>query len=120
MIEIIPTGDNSRVLGLHIRGPIDETDISVVAEVMERKLKQTPGRLRIFAEIGGGLEISPKALLEDLRVSVKHFGDVEREAIVSDEGWLGPLAELGDLLPGIEVRHFTPAERDQALAWING
>lgn len=119
MIEMIPTGDDTRVLGLHISGPVEKADVTSVAEMMEQRLEQSEGRLRIYAEIEGDLELGPKALFEDLRVSMKHYRDVEREAIVADKGWLGTMAKLGDLLPGIEVRHFSWAERDEALKWIN-
>jgi hypothetical protein len=90
MIELIPTGLDDRVLGL-----------------------------RIYAEIQVLGRITPSALMEDLPLSMHHFRDVEREAVVADAGWLALLARVRDLIPDIEVRHFSWLEREGALKWIN-
>jgi hypothetical protein len=58
-------------------------------------------------------------LIEDLRLFLRHFRDVEREVIVADAAWLQLLASAGDLLPGVEIRRFSWLEKDQALQWIN-
>jgi hypothetical protein len=118
MIELIPTGPDERVLGMRISGPIERTDLDTVAAAFEEKLKRHR-RLRIYAEVRDMGGITPAALMEDLRLSLRHFRDVEREAFVVDAHWLALLARAGDLLPGIEVRQFSWLEKDEALAWIN-
>jgi hypothetical protein len=118
MIEIMSVGLDDRVLGLRVKGPIERTDVDAVAVAFERKL-QRHKPLRIYAEVDAIGSISPAALMEDLRLSLRHFRDVEREAIVSDESWLTLLARAGDLLPGIEVRSYPWSEKAQALEWIN-
>jgi len=118
MIELMPAGLDDRVLGLRISGPIEQTDLDAVAVAFDQKLERHP-RLRIYAEVQDLGKITPAALLEDLRLSMRHFRDVEREAIVADAGWLALLARAGDLFPGIEVRQFSWLEKDKALAWIN-
>lgn len=118
MIELIPDGLHDRVLGLRISGSIERPDLDAVGAVFEDKLGRHK-RLRIYAEVQDLGGISPAALMEDLRLSVRHFRDVEREAIVTEAGWLEVLARAGDLLPGIAVRHFSWLEKSQALEWIN-
>jgi hypothetical protein len=118
MIELIPTGPDERVLGMRISGPIERSDLDTVAAAFEDKLKHHR-RLRIYAEVRDMGGITPAALIEDLRLSLRHFRDVEREAIVVDADWLALLARAGDLLPGIEVRQFSWLDKDEALAWIN-
>jgi len=119
MIEPIPTNLNDRVLGLRINGPIEKADLDLVALAFEQKLQRYP-RLRIYAEVQEVGSISPAALLENLGLSLGHFHDVERQAIVADADWLALLAKAGDLLPGIEVRQFPWADKNKAIAWING
>ena len=76
------------------------------------------------------------AFIKDLRFSLQHMKDFEKEAmqrglegfphrrlhqeaIVSDKRWLEALAALGNtLFSGIEVKHFTPDEKDDALEWL--
>lgn len=118
MIELIPTGVDDRVLGICIRGGIDRADLDAVAAAFEDKLERH-SRVRIYAEVQDLGRLSPDALLQDLRLSLRHVRDVEREAIVTDAGWLDLLAKTGNLLPGIEVRAFAWPEKGEALAWIN-
>lgn len=118
MIELIPTGVDDRVVGIRIRGGIDRADLDAVAAAFEDKLERH-SRVRIYAEVQDLGRLSPDALLQDLRLSVRHFRDVEREAIVTDAVWLDLLAKAGNLLPGIEVRAFAWPEKGKALAWIN-
>jgi len=118
MIELIPNGFDDRVLGLRISGPIERADLDTIADEFGDKLERHK-RLRIYAEVRDMGGIRPSALIEDLRLSLRHFKDVEREAIVADADWLALLARAGDLLPGIEVRQFSWLEKDKALAWIN-
>ena len=118
MIELIPDGLDDRVLGLRISGSIGRPDLDAVAAAFEDKLGRHK-RLRIYAEVQDLGGISPAALLEDLRLSIRHFREVEREAIVTEAGWLEVLARAGDLLPGIQVRHFSWLDKSVALEWIN-
>jgi hypothetical protein len=119
MIEPIPTNLNDRVLGLRINGPIEKADLDLIAIAFEQKLQRYP-RLRIYAEVQEVGSISPAALLENLALLLGHFHDVERQAIVADADWSALLAKAGDLLPGIEVRQFAWADKNKAIAWING
>jgi hypothetical protein len=118
MIELIPTVLDDRVLGMRIRGGIDRADLDTVAAAFEDKLERH-ARVRIYAEVEEVGGLTPAALLEDLRLSLRHFRDVEREAIVTDSGWLDLPAKAGNLLPGIEVRAFSWLDKGEALAWIS-
>ncbi|NJO99018.1 MAG: STAS/SEC14 domain-containing protein [Pleurocapsa sp. CRU_1_2] len=41
--------------------------------------------------------------------------------MISDRKWLEGLAALGNtLFSGIEVKHFTPDQKDRALEWVIG
>lgn len=63
------------------------------------------------------------ALSVELQLLPKLFGLIskfDRCAVVAEEGWLRMTAELeGALFPGLEIRGFTPAEREQAEAWLS-
>ncbi|MEM7594364.1 MAG: STAS/SEC14 domain-containing protein [Cyanobacteria bacterium P01_A01_bin.83] len=116
-ITLIPH-KHDNIIGLDIDGWIDAEDIERIVQLIETKFK--PGeKLRIYAEVNNWSGISLKALLADLRFSLQHFPDFEKEAIVSDRRWLESLAALGNtLFSGIEVKHFKLEEKEQALSWI--
>ena len=118
MIEVIPTGLSDRTIGFRVAGRVDQDDMKSAAAAFESRLARH-ARLRVYVEIEDLKGMTPGALLEDLRMALGHFRDVEREAVVADAVWVGWLARAGNLLPGIEVRHFPRTERVQALAWID-
>ena len=107
-----------QIVGLEIDGSIDSEDIDRLAEMMEKRFSQGE-RLRIYAEVTNWSGMSLAAFIKDLRFSLKHLQDFEKEAIVSDSKWLEALAALGNtLFSGIEVKHFTLNEKDKALEWV--
>lgn len=116
-IQLIPHKSDN-IIGLNIDGWIEAEDIQKVAELIETKLNHEV-KLRVYAEVNNWSGMSLAAFMQDLKFSLKHLNDFEKEAIVSDRKWLEGLAALGNtLFPSIEVKHFSLEEKDQALAWI--
>ena len=117
-VKLIPHKPD-KIVGLDIDGRIEAEDIDRVVQSIENRLKQGK-KLRIYAEIKNWSGMSLEAFVKDLRFSLQHFKDFEKEAIVSDRHWLENLAAVGNtLFSGIEVKHFSFKERDEALEWIN-
>ena len=118
MINLISTNKDN-IVGFHIKGKIDTQDFHRVATVIEDLLK-TYDKLRIYAEVESIDGMTIPAFIKDLKFTLKHFHDFEKEAIVSNSSWLEKLAAFSDgLFPSIEVKHFSLEEKDQALEWIN-
>ena len=117
-VKLIPHKAD-RIIGLNINGSINSEDIDRLAKLMEKRFGRGE-KLRVYAEVTNWSGMSLAALVKDLRFSLQHLNDFEKEAIVSDNKWLEALAALGNtLFSGIEVKHFTFEEREQALKWIN-
>lgn len=106
------------IIGLDIDGWIDAEDLDRIIELVEPRLERGE-RLRIYAEVNNWSGMSAGAFMKDLKFSLKHLQDFDKEAIVSDRKWLEALAALGNtLFSGVEVKHFTPDEKDKALKWV--
>ncbi|MBE9045488.1 STAS/SEC14 domain-containing protein [Pleurocapsales cyanobacterium LEGE 10410] len=106
------------IIGLDIDGRIDAEDIDRIVKAVDKKLK-TEDKLRIYAEVNSWSGMSLRAFINDLKFSLQHLQNFEKEAIVSDRKWLETLAALGNtLFPSIEVKYFTFDERDKALEWV--
>ena len=117
-IKLIPHKPD-RIVGFKINGRIEAEDIDRVVQSIENRLKQGE-KLRIYAEIENWSGMSLEAFIKDIKFSLQHFNDFEKEAIVSDRRWLESLAAVGNtLFSGIEVKHFTFADIDKALEWIS-
>jgi hypothetical protein len=119
MIEVIPTGPDDRVLGLRINGAIERADVETAGAALKEKLTRHK-RVRIYTEIVDPSTVSPLAVIENLKVALRHFRDVERQAIVADAFWLDPFAGAADLIPGVRVRHFSWMDKGEALRWVKG
>ncbi len=118
MINLISTNQDN-VVGFSIKDKVDTEDLDRVATVIEDLLK-THDKLKIYAEVESIERITIPAFIQDIKFSLKHFNDFEKEAIVSNTFWLEKLAKFSDrLFPSIEVKHFSFAQKDQALEWIS-
>ena len=117
MIEFISmTEDN--VLGFRIVGKIDGTSVERLAEALDGKLKRLPF-VKVYIEVEKVEGISFAALVKELRLALRHVGEIEREAIVSHGDWMGTALHLaGKIFPGTTVKHFTFEEKPNALEWI--
>ncbi len=117
-IKLIPHKPDN-IIGINIDGKIEAEDINRVVELIEKQLKQGK-KLRMYAEVENWTGMSLEAFIKDVKFSLQHFKDFEKEAIVSDRQWLKNLATVGNsLFSSIEVKHFTFADRDKALEWIS-
>lgn len=117
VIQLFSTNAD-QVVAMTINGKIETADFAQIADAVEEVLK-TRKKVRLLVEIERLDGISLDALMEDLRFALRHSRDVERKAVVSDKRWHETLARLSNkLFPGIEIRHFSTDQRDQALEWV--
>lgn len=73
--------------------------------------------LEIVRDIGW---ISPGIWWEDLGWSFRHLKDIARVAVVTDKGWIGPLAKMMGAVMAAEIRVFDFTEIDKAREWLTG
>lgn len=74
--------------------------------------------IRIYSEISGFPSTSGGMVLDKLKRLGTIFSVMERMAIVGDAGWMEVYAKVVDPITKFDVRHFTTAARDEALAWL--
>jgi len=107
-----------RLLGIAIIGKMELADYDRLNVLIEEQAAKY-GKARIMLEIVTSAGFSGKALMEDLKTSVKQYKNVERMAIIGDQSWLKTTVRLSDLLtPGLELSAFGTTERKRAIAWL--
>lgn len=117
MIELLAAGTDN-VVGYRIRGKIDADDFDRIAAFIEQQLK-THDKLRVFAEIDSIEGMSLEAFLKDLKFSFKNYNRFEKAAVITNKDWLRKIVEIEDkLFPGIEMKFFPIAEKEEAMEWI--
>lgn len=117
MIELLDMG-TPKAIGLVISGKIELPDIERVYAQVNEKLAQVD-KLSVYVELERFGGIALDALVEDAKQGIPKIGKLRKKAVVSDAKWLEVFTKIGDkLFPSIEARHFSLAEREQALAWV--
>lgn len=121
MIEYLPSGD--AVLAARVGGKLAHDELEEVTARVETALEAN-AKTHIFVEVedyrGFDLAALPDYLPRAARMLRKldRFG---RIAVVSDQPWVRWATRIESaLLPGIGYEVFTSAERERALAWVDG
>ena len=120
MFRVTVTGENQ--LELYLSGRLDsEAMKAALDELIEKSRGMEHGRVlyRIgdfeWPTLGAmGVEL---ARLPALFGMVRRF---EKIAVVAARGWIRSASKLeGALIPGLEIRAFTPEEEDSARRWLS-
>jgi stage II sporulation SpoAA-like protein len=120
MIEILESPKH--LVAMKLSGSLKANDITKAYEVTEDKLKDNE-RISFFVEIDDSMAFTFEGLIKDLTEAVGQFGKLSRyyrAAIVTNKGWLGAMARVeGLMFSSIDLRVFSPEERDKAFAWAS-
>ncbi len=123
MIERLPDMPPG-VVGFRVDGEVEREDYEHVLVPALHSALEASGQLRTLYLIEDLDEMEPSALWEDAKLGfdlgVRHHGEWERSAIVTDQEWLARATRLfAWMIPG-EARVFAVAELEQAKAWVAG
>lgn len=114
-LDGMPTG----VIGFEASGKLRAEDYrDVILPALQKAAASGEVRFLIVIPDFGGM--SGGAVWQDLKIGVEHLRAWKRIALVTDIEWMVQMTSLfGWMSPG-ETRHFSLAQRDEALAWVAG
>lgn len=111
------------VMALRVRGHVSREDVDSCLELLTEELAKRE-QISLYVEVVelSGFDTEAVAVGFDrgagLLRQLDRFG---RVAIVSDQAWIRWLARVESAIwPGISYRTYTLAEREMALAWVQG
>lgn len=109
------------VLGFEAGGKLTVEDYTTVLAPALAAAAKDGHKIRIVLAFVGEFDgMQPGAIWQDLRMGVKEWGSWERIALVTDHKWMRDgLRMFAWAVPG-EVKAFTTAEREAAIAWAGG
>jgi hypothetical protein len=115
-LDLQETGSGT-VLDVRVSGKLSKADYERFVPEVEAKIKEQ-GKLRILMEMCDfrGWELG--ALWEDIKFDLKHFGDIERLAMVGDKKWEEWMAKFCGPFTKARIRYFDQSEADKARSWI--
>lgn len=82
------------------------------------RLLHLHGKLRVLFDMTGLDGWGAGAAWEDLKFDVKHFGDIERLAMVGDKKWQRGMAAFFKLFTKATTRYFDQADAAGARHWL--
>jgi hypothetical protein len=100
-------------------GKLEHQDYVIFAPKFET-VAQKRGKLRLLflmEDFHGG---KPRAALDDFKLDVKHFGEIERIAIVGDKKWEKGMSYVIRAFTTADVRYFDMTLLAEARAWLEG
>jgi hypothetical protein len=106
-----------KILKVKASGKLTKEDYQRFVPDVERLIKDH-GKIRILLEMHDfhGWEVS--ALWEDIKFDLKHFGDIERLAMVGDSKWEKGMAAFCKPFTKAKIQYFDSSKADEARAWI--
>ena len=121
MIEFLPS-PGPDVVALRAGGTLTADDIDRAWASLDAALDEAQS-VGVYLEIVGLEGVTLAGIVRDIATGLQNLKDLprfERVAVVTDSGWIQKAAKLEDLLiPGIDVRAFSPEEEAAAMAWLS-
>ena len=107
----------SQVVEITVDGGISRAEFEEIAGKLEARIA-LHGKVRLLEEIRSLGALDPSTFWDDLKFSLRHLNDFSRCAVVTDKRWIEWLAKAVDPFVACQIRHFPPAEIDDARRWL--
>ena len=109
--------EGGKLLAIKLRGKLEKQDYEHFTPVVERLVKQH-GRLRMLVDLVDFHGWTLGALWEDMKFDWKHFGDIERLALVGDSKWEEGMAAFCKPFTKAKIHYFELTKMGEAHKWI--
>lgn len=113
--EDVPHG----VLAVEGVGQISRSDYQdILIPELERAFAHGD-KVRFLYHLGDEFQgFAPGALLDDMKVGLKHLGDFQRIAVVCDKKWVQQAVRLIGFLTPCPIKTFSLDESETAFIWL--
>src|SRR4029079_10968666 len=106
-----------KILNVKISGKLSKEDYQEFVPRVEKLIKDH-GRIRILVAMHDFHGWEMGALWEDIKFDVKHFGDIERLALVGDSKWEAGMAKFCKPFTKAKIEYCDESEAERAREWI--
>ena len=109
--------NGGKILVVHVTGKLVSADYGPFVSEFERLLR-LHGKPRVLFDMTGLDGWDAGAAWEDLKFDVKHFGDIERLAMVGDKKWQHGMAAFFRPFTKATTRYFDQLDAAGARHWL--
>lgn len=109
---------NGKVIEVAVSGKLTDADYQHYFIPQFDALAKQYEKVRMLFEMSDFHGWEVKAAWDDLKLGMKHYGHVERIAMVGEKKWQQWMAQFGKAFTAAEVRYFDKMESAAARVWI--
>jgi hypothetical protein len=109
--------NGGKVLEVQLTGKLAKEDYEHFVPAVERLVK-AHGKIRMLVEMHDFHGWTVGGLWRDFDFEAKHFGDIERLAIVGETKWQHGMAVFCKPYTSAEIRYFDRQAINQAREWL--
>ena len=115
----IKTDEDAGYIELTVDGAIDRPGFEAAVQAINDLLKthKKINAVEVVRSFGG---MEPSLWWRDLTYGFSHLNAFGRCAVVTDNGWMGPMARFFAAFLSVELRTFEPQDLEAARTWARG
>lgn len=107
------------VVATRATGKVTEEDYQKIIPIIHN-ITDKGQKIRWYYELQNEESWEPEAILEDLKVDIKHASDYEKIAVVGEKKWQELITKAFKPFTGAEVLYFDLEDKQEARKWITG
>ena len=109
--------NTGNILELEVSGNLVASDFQGLESTFQKLVKQY-GKIRVLFRMRDFHGWEPVAFWDNVKFDLKHFGDIERLAMVGDKQWEKFLGVFGRPFTAAEIRYFDESALPAARVWL--
>lgn len=118
MLQLLPE-TSGNVVAFKAIGKISDEDFQNILPTFEAAMTDGSG-LKLLADLEHFDGWEWQAAYDKTAFGIKHWGDIQKIAILGETQWEVLSAKIADRVMQAEVRQFPLTDRDAAVTWIAG
>ncbi len=115
----IKTDEAAGYIELTVDGAVDRAGYEAAVQAIDRLLK-THKKINAVEVVRSFAGMEPSLWWRDLNYSFSRLDAFGRCAVVTDNGWIGPMARFFAAFLSVELRTFDVKDLEAARAWAKG
>lgn len=106
-----------KTVELTVSGKVTKEDFNRISTQFEAFIDQH-GEIKLIEIISDFKGFDPSVVWDGLKFDMKHIKNISHCAVVSDIGWMTPLAKTAGALVSTKLRTFDMNQVDEAKNWL--
>jgi len=106
-----------KIVELYVEGKVTQEDFDRIAGQLHQFI-ETHGKIKLLEVVRNFEGFDPSMLWDGIKFDMKHIPNISHCAVVSDIGWLSPLAKAAGGFISTKLRTFSLNQLEEAKQWL--